>query len=117
MIAKLNSLEFFKGLTKWSELEPVHFRVLISNVVMCRDRLPIAEQFNEKNVEVTNMYFLITALVYHIMLKTTAAVDVIRINRITEAHLTYEMTLAMIPDGKTEKPKTGLQVVVDNTTK
>lgn len=122
MLLDLQSVSLFTGLTKWNQLDPLHFRLLITNTFNNRDKAiaDMAKHFDDTEPLVATLYFLIMALVYCIQRRAHGAVDTLKIMRVSELDVTLEFTLTMMPEEKKKKPapvKPGLQVIVDNTDK
>jgi hypothetical protein len=118
LLRDLQGIDLFKGLTRWEQLDPMHFRVLITNALNTRDKaIPIAQHFDDSNQVVAGVYFLLMGLIYTIQCRTGAAVDALRITRISAMDVTFGFTLTMMAEEKKAPPKSGLQVIVDNTDK
>lgn len=117
MLMALESIPTFAGRHAWKELDPLHWRLLIANTMNQRDKnVPKDDFFNDTHKIVGTLYFLIMGLIYSLQLRTTGAVDTIRIMRITEIDLTFEITVTMMAERKKPAaPPSGLSVVVDNT--
>lgn len=120
MLLNVQGIEFFKDRTTWASLDPVHFRLLITNTFNNRDKVvPIEKHFDDTEPLIGTLYFLLMGLIYSLQLRTGAAVDTIRVMRVSELDVTFEFTLTMMPEEKKHRapPKHGLQVIVDNTDK
>lgn len=119
MLTDLQSIALFKGYTKWSKLEPFHWRLLITNTFNNRDKgVDPAKHYDDSNTVVSTLYFLLMGLIYCLQQRTTAAVDSIRVMRVSELDVTFEFTVVMISEEKKKAPpKPGLSVIVDNTDK
>jgi hypothetical protein len=118
ILADLQSIDLFAGRTTWAHLDPSHFRILITNTLNNRDKtLQPSEHFSESQPLVANLYFLIMGLIFSIQGRTGAAVDSIRLMRLSELEVTvgFDLTMMMETKKKAEPPKHGLQVIVDNT--
>lgn len=116
MLAALQGIPLFKGKTSWSHLDPQHWRLLITNTLNKRDAtLEKSELFNETHDIVGKLVFLIMGLTHCMQVRSTGAVDTLRIIRVSEIDLTLEFTIMMMSQPKAAPPPHGLQVVVDNT--
>lgn len=116
LLVALGSVEFFKGRTKWSQLEPQHWRLLMTNTFNKRDTtLPIERRYNDEEPVVSTLLFLSMGLVHCLQLRAMGAVDTLRVMRLSEIDITLEFTVLMMSQPKRKPPSTGLQVVVDNT--
>ena len=122
LLGELQHFDAFRGKISWDQLEPLHFRMLISTTMTARDsKLDPKDYFNDKVPLVQSLYLLLMGLVYCLHSRTGIAVDTIRVMRINDSNVSFEFTLTMIADRRPEAlpapPKPGLSVVVDNTPK
>jgi hypothetical protein len=117
LLVALDNVELFKGRSQWSKLDPHHWRLLITNTLNKRDTvLKPEDRYNDEKPIVASLLFLVMGLVHCIQLRSTGAVDTLRIVRISEIDITLEFTVLMMSQPKKKLPPTGgLQVVVDNT--
>lgn len=116
MLLDLQHVQVFKGFTKWNQLEPVHFRLLVTNAINSRDKLvPAEKHFDDTERPVASLYFLIMGLVYCLQRRTGAAIDTMKIFRVSEIDVTFEFTLTIMPEERRKPKQPGLTVVVDNT--
>ncbi len=116
MLISLDRIEVFSGIRKWSQLDPLHWRLLICNTMNQRDKYVDPDKFNDDSEKiVATLYFMIMGLIHCMQLRSTGAVDNIRVMRISEIDVTFEFIITMIPEKKKQPPPSGLQVVVDNT--
>lgn len=122
LLGELQHFESFRGKISWDQLDPIHFRMLIATTLTARDnKLEEKDFFNEKVPLVQSLYFLLMGLVHCLHSRTGIAVDTIRVMRITDSDVSFEFTLTMIADKRPAAlpapPKSGLSIVVDNTSK
>jgi hypothetical protein len=122
LLGELQHFESFRGKMSWEQLDPIHFRMLIATTLTARDtKLDPKDFFNEKIPLVQSLYFLLMGLAHCLHSRTGIAVDTMRVMRITETEVSFEFTLTMIAEKRNAAlpapPKSGLTIVVDNTTK
>lgn len=118
LLMELQHFDAFKGRETWSELDAIHFRMLIVTTFTARDKkVDEKDRFNDNIPVVQSLYYLLMGLAYSIQSKTGLAVDVLRVNRVDESDVSFEFSLTMMADKKPliQPPKPGFQVVVDNT--
>jgi hypothetical protein len=120
LLAELQHFDTFKGKTSWDQLDPLHFRMLISTTMTARDtKLDPKDYFNDKVPLVQSLYLLLMGLVYCLHSRTGLAVDTIRVMRISDSNVSFESTITLIADRRPEAlpapPKPGLSIIVDNT--
>jgi hypothetical protein len=118
LLNDIQSISVFNGLTKYSQLDPVHFRLLITNAFNQRDKLvDVDKYFDDREPAVAALYILIMGLIYCLQIRTGAAIDTVRINRIAAADVTFEFMMTMMPEERKKQPPSGLRVIVNNTDK
>jgi hypothetical protein len=121
LLVELQHWDAFKDRDTWNKLDPVHFKMLILTVLSARDnKLKPSQYFDDSQSLVQSLYFLLMGLAYSIQLRTGAAVDQMRVMRLTQNELSFEFNISMISDRKSlmtlpAPEKAGLKIIVDNT--
>lgn len=113
----LGHIPLFDSKIAFAHLDPIHFKLLITDVLNKRDKeIGNGPVFNESLPVVKRLYMLLMGLIYCMQVRTGAAVDNMRVSRISDIEVTFEFTITMISEKKKDPPpKSGLQVIVDNT--
>ena len=113
-ITELSGVSAFQGKKSYSDLDPWHFKVLITHALNSLDKTGTSVLVNPgADHLVDSFYTLVSALALCINARTQGVVDTIRITRINEIEVSFVFTLSMISELK--KQKSTLQVVVDNS--
>ena len=120
LLVHLQSMEFFKGRTRWGDLETPHFRLLIAKNLQHAATLTEEERMNDEHPVVSSLNFLICALMRSIEKRNDCHVELMRINRISDLDIAIEFTGALSmevvsPPSSPQKKIDPFSVVVDNT--
>lgn len=114
-LMKLQSLECFAGYTRWSDVTPDHFRLLIMRLLQIVSKLDEVERTDSQRLEVGALSFLILAYVRCLELRTGSTIEIFKINVLSALNVSFsfhaEVELAFEPP----KPMNPFSIVVDNT--
>lgn len=122
LLHELQRFDSFKGKTSWDKLDPMHFKMLISTTLTAIDlRCAPHDRLNEDITLVQSLFFLLAGLIYCVQCRTESAVDTLRMIRISDNEVSFELTISLISDKRSmsqnNPQKNVLAVVVDNTKK
>lgn len=111
----------FKGRTRWCDLTPFHYQVLLTqNLAMLVD-LTDDEQMDESNEVVKSLHFLITGLIKALENGTNSNVELLRIDRVNDETINFSFhgsqCLNLAVTKKDKKKTDSFKIVVDNTKK
>lgn len=121
ILVDLQHTSLFFGRERWSELDPIHYRILIATTMAKTFALIEEGKEEQANGALESMTFLISGLVRCIEERGECHVEMIRLVRVGELDLVveYQASLSMeedLPKTKTVgKSRSGIQVVVDNS--
>jgi hypothetical protein len=116
-------VDMFANITRWCDLEPLHWQLILATNFRSIDALPEEDQEDMTNPTVASFHRMIMGLVLCLEERCQYAhVDTIKIIRTGELDCSYEFTISMMAiranDGNQQnKPKPTFSVVVDNTDK
>ena len=122
LLIDLQKIDIFRNRTRWFDLEPMHYRLMIANNIS-RAFSEVEGSLVSSETIVKSLSFLICALIRCIELRADCHIEMIRLVRVDEIDLAVEFqaSLAMEEDinGPEEvTPATddgpGLKIVVDN---
>jgi hypothetical protein len=114
ILLEMQDNDFFAGRTKWSDLSPSHFRLMITRNMTVASELPDDERNDSRHPVVRSMHMLMTALIYCIQENTESLVDLLRIIRHSETQITYDFSASLNVIVDISKPNSDLRIVVDN---
>lgn len=121
LLMDLQGTVMFQGLTTWSALEPMHFKLLIATTMAKTFALIDEDKTEEANGAVESLSFLISALIRCIQERGNCHVEMIRLVRVGEIDLAveYQAAIAMEEEmpraRKVGQSTKGISVVVDNS--
>lgn len=119
----LRDLQFhriFKGRTRWCDLSPTHFRIMIANNLSKVAELPAQQREDFSNPVMLSLNSLIAGLVRCIEKRGECMLETLRIHRVSDGEVAfdYSASLSMVVDFSPEEdddPSGGIRVIVDNT--
>jgi len=121
LLVELSDTTVFRNRTRWCDLEPFHYQVLIIKNITKLDNLTDAEQMDESNEVVKSLHFLISGMIKVLEKYTQTSVELLRIDRISDSNVNFihQGSISIqLDDKKTEKKKMdSLKIIVDNTKK
>jgi hypothetical protein len=118
ILAGLQQLSLFENRSRWCDLEPLHFRVLLVQNLDLYARLSETEVENPENATVKSLTFLLTALIYCVEQRSMMDVRFLTVTRINALDVAYEVSARFeaemgFPGPRKAAPR--LTVIVDNT--
>lgn len=117
LLAGLQHLALFKDRTRWCDLDPLHFRVLLVHNLEIYSNLTETERDDRENSTVVSLNFLLMALIHCIEQRSMLEVHFLTVTRLTPYDVSYEVSARFYADmgflARPRKPR--LSVVVDNT--
>jgi hypothetical protein len=122
ILAEMQFHPIFEGRERWCDLDPKHFTMMIMSILNAAANLTDGERTDGDNRVITSLHFLYAALILCLQNRSDSLIELIRINRIADNDITYDYTATFnIFEGldikKSEAPKSGLKLVVDNEEK
>jgi hypothetical protein len=116
LLVDLSHTRFFDGKTRWSELRPVHYKVLILRNFVHMDNIKPAQRLDPSNPVVKSLYFLIGAFVKCLSDRADTHVEFLKIQRFTPDQINFDYHASLILELEAApSQERGLKVVVDNT--
>ena len=96
---------FFAGRTRWCDLNPTHFRLMVAHNMTMLARLPGDEHEDPKHPVNRSLNFLMTGLVVCLQHRTECLIELLRIARMSETEITYEFSASLNMAIDMQKPK------------
>lgn len=119
LLVDLSDTVVFENRTRWSELSPMHYQLLITKNLSRLDALSDDEQMDENNETVKSLHFLITGLLKCLETNTGSNIDLMRIERIADDNITFTFSarvcLQIGNKSAKECRNNPFRIVVDNT--
>lgn len=120
LLVGLMHTKAFEDCTRWSDLSPLQYQLLVSRNIAKLDELTEDQQMDENNETVKSLHFLITGLIKCLEGVTDANIDLLRIERISEevvnfshhASVSLQLGASKAPQSEKSSP---FKIVVDNT--
>lgn len=127
-LKELQGTELFKGRLSWSQLEPVHFRVILMSALAKVGKLSIEQRNDDDDPTMNDLFFLVAGLVRCLASKTGAEITIIRFNRVKDNEVLYDFSAEVnmlleydatkpSPKAKTPPSKNGFRIVHDSDSK
>lgn len=114
LLVGLQTNSFFHGRTRWCDLDPWHYTILIEkNLSMVAD-LSVSERHNPLNLIMISLSDLLACMIRCIEARGQCTIDLLRIIRIPNTGLTYDYTASMNHAVVPSPRSAGLKIVVDN---
>lgn len=86
----------FAGRTRWCDLEPKHYRLLLMQNLVAADALDEQRLTDDDHPVVRSLNFLFMALCHCLALRVGGEIEVLRVNRLTKTDITYEVAAALM---------------------
>lgn len=115
LLLEMQGNEFFKGHTRWCELNPTHFRFLLMATLNKVAVLTDEQQADSADQTMASLTFVITGFIKCMEDRTESTLELMRINRLDENEVLYDYTGSVNMHLETSRRKKGLRVIVDNT--
>ncbi len=116
ILVQMQDHPFFAGRTRWRDLDPVHFRLMVMQNLSMASRLSDDEFLEESNPVIVSLNFVLGALVYCLRQKASSRIDLLRITRFAEQEVAFDFSATMETMEKGTPPprQQPFRVVVDN---
>jgi hypothetical protein len=116
LLIDLMNVKFFENKTKWCELRPLHFKVLILRNFLHLDTLKLHQKNDHGHPIVQSLYFLIAGFIKSLNDHADTNVEFLKILRIgnNDINFDYHASLVLQVDMQNSNDA-NLKVVVDNT--
>jgi len=116
LLVELSNAPTFKGKTKWCDLQPLNYQVLITRNLMKMDELTEDEQMDENHAVIKSLHFLITGFIKNLEINTDSCIEILRIDRIAEDNINFiHQGSSCLQLDSPKKAANGLKIIVDNT--
>lgn len=114
LLVDLQKTSYFEGRTRWSELDPFHFRMMLTKNFQRVASLPEAERGDSEHAYVKSLHFLICGLILALEKRSDSSIETMKFQRVGEYDLSVEFSSVMemhVPTVKASAPK--FSIVVD----
>jgi hypothetical protein len=116
LLAGLQGLALFKNRSRWCDLDPLHFRVLLVQNLDLYAGLSEAEIADPENATVKSLHFLLMALIYCVEQRSMLDVRFLTVTRLSMLDVAYEVSARFEAEMGFPGPrKPRLSLIVDNT--
>lgn len=131
LLWELKDTPIFEGATRWSELKPIHFKLLIIRNVIHLDKLGLKEKQDVKQPIVKSLHNLIGGLIRSIEERTDVTIECLKIQRINVEKINFDLKGSLdlnefeyrkpvectddVSDIEERIEKPSLKIVIDNT--
>jgi hypothetical protein len=114
LLTKLQNTDAFRGMTRWCDLNPVHYRFLLSSILDKVSKLSDEDQSDPMNEAMVNLTFCLTLMIKCLEDRSESVIELMHINRLGDKEVLYDFT-ATVNMQIDLRPKRGFKVIVDNT--
>lgn len=114
LLVELQDSPIFENKTKWSDLSPMHYRLMILKNLSLMVALTNEERMDFLNPTIKSLRFLLSALVYSLEMKSESLVELMRITRINDMQVIFDYSANINICFEKQIPNNKLRVVVDN---
>jgi hypothetical protein len=111
ILADMQGIDLFTDRLCWSDLDPIHYRLMIETNLEPYGKLPERQRTDIKNKITNSLRFLIGCLITCLQNRADIMIELIHINRDATNNVSYDFTAVLPPLPK----KKAFRVVVDNT--
>lgn len=112
-------LEMFDGVTRWCDLDPLHWQLILATHFRTMDGLSTEDQNDYEHPTVASFHRMIMGLVMCLEARCEYGhIDTINVTRTGELDCSYQIVMTMMAirsKGEEESPKPSFKVVVDNS--
>jgi hypothetical protein len=116
LLSELQALPVFRGRTRWCDLEPAHYRILVSRNLQSVAELNDLERLDTRNPNVASLNFLLCAMIRCIEHRSDAHIEMMKIVRVVDGPVVVEYAAVLRLESRPqERTVETLSVVVDNT--
>lgn len=115
LLVDMQGNDFFKGHSRWCDLNPTHYRFLLAATLNKVSMLSDEQQGDSLNQTMATLTFVITGFIKCMEERTESSLELMRINRIGENEILYDYSGSVNMHLDTSRRKKGLRVIVDNT--
>ena len=106
--------DFFAGRRRWCDLNPTHFRLMISRNLTIAATMPNDQRDDHNHPVIRSLHLLMAAMVICLQQRSECLVELMRIARMSEVEVTFDFSASLNMAIDVQRPKGGLRVVVDN---
>lgn len=121
LLVELSTTTAFRNRTRWCDLNPFHYQILVTKNISKLDELSDSEQMDENNEVVKSLHFLITGLIKSLEAGTNSNVELLRIDRVSDVNVNFSyhgsQCIQLETAKKHKKKPDTIKIVVDNTKK
>lgn len=115
LLLEMQGNDFFKGHTRWCELNPTHYRFLLMATLNKVAALTDAQQADSSDQTMASLTFVITGFIKCMEDRTESTLELMRINRLEENEVLYDYAGSVNMHLETARRTKGLRIIVDNT--
>lgn len=116
LLVDLSNTTVFRDLTRWYELKPFHFKILITRNFIHLDGLKVVQKHDPRHPVVRSLKFLIGGLIKCLVENASSRIEFLKITRMTAEDICFDYHASLLLHLENASiPDKGLRVVVDNT--
>jgi hypothetical protein len=114
LLAAMQNNPIFAGKLRWSDLDLMHFHVLILNILKILATMRDSQRSEKNNPAVLRLTFFLCGLVTLIQQRSHSLVELLRIKRLARDNLIYDYTATLDVTTLPSPAKSPLRIVIDN---
>ena len=115
LLVDMQGNDFFKGHSRWCDLNPTHYRFLLMATLNRVIELTDEQQADPTNQTMATLTFIITGFIKCMEDRTESSLELMRINRLSDNEILYDYAGSVNMHLESYRRKKGLRVIVDNT--
>lgn len=115
LLRDLQRHSVFEGRERWCDLEPFHYRLMITKSLEVTANMSDAERLGQDDLRLRSLNFLICCLIRCVEQKADSHIELLKIHRVEDLEVSFEYSAVMSMEMPRSKPKKGFSVIVDNT--
>ena len=116
VLVGLQENTLFTGKTRWIDLDPTHYRILLMRNLTLVGELTDEQRADHENPTVRSLHFLLCAFITCLQKRCESFLELLHVNRLGETEVAYDYTACLnLAVDYPRQPKGGLRIIVDNT--
>jgi hypothetical protein len=114
LLTAMQSNPLFAGKTRWSDLDLLHFHVLILNILKILATMRDSQRSEKSHPAVLRLTFFLCGLVTLLQQRSQSLVELLRLKRLARDDLIYDYTATLDVSILPSPAKSPLRVIIDN---
>ena len=119
LLVGLQNNVYFTNRKRWSDLEPFHYRIMVTKILQQVGDLADEERGDVDNPTVKSLHFLLCGLIISLEKRSDSSIEFLKVLRVGEYDVSIEfqsvMQMVLPPIKSQQSTINGITVVVDNS--